>query len=89
MREKERSRKEKIRRERWERDRLLRVFDFPVTDAEDQLGEDIAFSRKLLNLNIPVAIDTSVAVGHLGEYPFGIWDLGKEHWGKSDEGFQR
>lgn len=71
-------RKQELRRRHWEKERYLRIFDFPVTDDELQLGEDIGLSRSLIKLSIPVAIDTSVAVGHLGEYPYGPWDLGKE-----------
>jgi glycosyltransferase involved in cell wall biosynthesis len=74
-REKERARKETIRRANWAREKYLQVFDYPTTENELQLGEDIALSRKLLGLNIPVAIDTAVQVAHLGEYPFGPWDL--------------
>ena len=37
--------------------------------------EDVAFARKLLALDISVAIDTEIAVGHLGEQVFGPWDL--------------
>lgn len=74
-REKERARKEEIRRARYASERLLRVFDFPVNDAEQQLGEDIAFSLKLIRLGIPTAIDARFAIGHVGEYPYGVWDL--------------
>jgi hypothetical protein len=74
-RERERARKEEIRRAHWERERLVRIFDFPINESELQLGEDIALGRRLLNLKIPVAIDSSVAVGHLGEYAFGPWNL--------------
>ena len=74
-RERERAHKESLRRAQWEREKLLRVFDFPVNEAEVQLGEDIAFARKLLALGIPVAIDTEIAVGHLGEQVFGTWNL--------------
>jgi hypothetical protein len=78
LREKERARKEEIRRAHFEREKMLRVFDFPVADSELQLGEDIALSRKLVNLGIPVSIDASVAVGHLGEHTYGPWDLNHE-----------
>lgn len=74
-REQERARREEIRRANWERSRYLQVFDFPTAENEFQLGEDIALSRRLLALGIPVAIDTAVSVAHLGEHPYGVWDL--------------
>lgn len=77
-REQERARIEGLRRAHWERERMLRIFDFPVSEGELQLGEDMAFARRLLKLGIPVAIDTEVAVGHLGEHMFGVWDLNYE-----------
>lgn len=75
FREKERKRKEQIRRSRFERDRYLRVFDFDVGDDELQRGEDIAFSRRLLRMGVEVAIDTACQVGHMGERPYGFWDV--------------
>lgn len=75
-REKERARKEEIRRAHFARERIIRVFDFPVNDGELQLGEDICVARKLIALGVPVALDTRVMVGHIGEYPYGVWDLG-------------
>lgn len=77
-REKERARKEGIRRAMWDRERFLRVFDYPVIETEQELGEDIAFSRKCLELGIPVAIDTAVPVAHVGDYTYGIWDVQEE-----------
>ncbi len=74
-REKERRRKEDIRRANYANERAVRVFDFPINDAELQLGEDICVARKLIALGVPVAIDTRVMVGHMGEYPYGVWDL--------------
>lgn len=74
-REKERARKEQIRRANWERERYLQVFDFPTGENELQLGEDVALSRRLLALGVPVAIDTALHVAHLGEHPYGVWDL--------------
>lgn len=77
-RENERYYREVMRRRAWARDKSIRLFDFPVTDQEQQLGEDVAFSRKLINLGIPVAVDTSLPVAHLGERPYGIWDIEEE-----------
>lgn len=74
-REAERVRRSDFRRARWLTEKQLRVFDYMDTDAELQLGEDITLCRKLIKLGIPVALDTSVQVGHLGERPYGIWDV--------------
>lgn len=74
-REAERKRIENIRRGLWESQRWLRIFDFPVNDGELQLGEDIALGRKLLNLGIPVAIDGTTPVGHLGEKAYSVFDI--------------
>lgn len=74
-REAERERLSVIRRANMDREKFIRVFDFPIIDNEMQLGEDIALCRKLLNLRMLVAIDTRVVVGHLGEYPYCIWDV--------------
>jgi hypothetical protein len=75
QRERERLRKESLRREHFERQQILRVFDYPVNEGEMQLGEDICLGRKLLNLGIEVAIDATTQVGHLGEYPYTISDV--------------
>jgi hypothetical protein len=69
-REKEQAHKAEIRQARWERDKYLRVFDFPVGDDEIQKGEDIALSSRLIRLKIPIAVDASIQVGHLGERVF-------------------
>lgn len=74
-REAERQRLEGIRRGLWESQHWLRIFDFPVNDSELQLGEDIALGRKLLNLGIPVAIDGTTPVGHLGEKAYSVFDI--------------
>jgi glycosyltransferase involved in cell wall biosynthesis len=74
-RERERLRKEALRRELFERQQILRIFDYPVNEGEMQLGEDICLGRKLLNLGIEVAIDATTQVGHLGEYPYTISDV--------------
>ena len=74
-REKERARKEEIRRALWEREKYLRVFDYPVGENELQFGEDVGLCRHLIQLGIPVSIDTGVIIGHLGEHPYGPWDI--------------
>ena len=74
-REKERQRKEEIRRAHFARAKILRIFDFLVGDDEVQLGEDISLSKRLLKLGIPMAIDTACQVAHIGEKAYGVWDL--------------
>lgn len=79
FRENEQARKAEIRRARYVKEQYVRVFDFPVGDDEIQLGEDICLSRRLIALKIPVAIDTQVSVGHIGEYSYGPWDVLHEY----------
>lgn len=75
LREKERARREEIRRAAFAKDGYLRVFDRNLTPDERKFGEDIDFSRKLAALGIETAIDTGTMVGHVGDYPYGPWDL--------------
>lgn len=75
LREKERARKEEIRRATFQADGYVRVFDRNLDANERRFGEDIDFSRKLVALQIPVAIDTGTVVAHISEYPYGPWDL--------------
>lgn len=77
-REAERSRLERLRRDRYASKGEVRVFEFAVSENDERLGEDISFGRKLLRLGIQVAIDPRVQVGHVGEYPYGPWDLPEE-----------
>ena len=77
-REAQRQYLETLRRKRYELTRRVRVFHFPMNDQDEELGEDIALGRKLLRLGIEVAIDGTTPVGHLGEYPYGPWDVNKE-----------
>ncbi|MCP4899740.1 MAG: hypothetical protein GY906_22470 [bacterium] len=58
-----------------EKDPYLRVFDFVVPDNQRQMSEDWSFSNKLRELGIQTTIDGSTTIGHLGDYPYGIWDL--------------
>lgn len=78
IREAERVRKEGIRRELYRARQVVRVFGYPVLDSEEELGEDIGLSRRLIQLGIPVALDSNVLVGHLGEYAYGPWDIGRD-----------
>ncbi len=74
-REKERVRKEEIRRANWAADKYVQVFDREMEPGERRLGEDVCLSQKLIWLGVEAAIDTSTAVAHVGEYPYGPWDL--------------
>lgn len=75
LREAERKRRETLRRRLWEQSHFLRVFDYPVNDEELQLGEDISLGRKLLHLGIPVSLDGTTPVGHLGEKAYSVYDM--------------
>ena len=66
-RDKEQKRKSEIRRERYAKEKFLRIFSTDVGDDELDRGEDITLSRKLHFLGIPVGVDTGLQVGHLGE----------------------
>jgi len=70
LRRKEQQRRAGVRRARMASEKWLRVFDFPVGDDDLQYGEDIGMSRRLIRLGIPIAIDATVEVGHLGEKMF-------------------
>lgn len=55
----------------------LGVFHFhrdPTTSWE--FGEDISFSRRLIQLGYEIGIDTAVSVGHIGDFPYGPWNIG-------------
>lgn len=60
-----------------------RVFEFLEAGDGEEEGEDLGFCRKCLDIGIPIAVDAAVQVGHLGEFPFGPWNLG--HEGPKDE----
>jgi hypothetical protein len=75
LREAERARREGIRRAGFARDGYLRVFDRNLTPDDRRLGEDMDLSRKLVGLGIETAIDTATVVAHVGDYPYGPWDL--------------
>lgn len=52
------------------------VFSRDTTKSGHKLGEDISFCRRVLRLGYEIAVDTSVQVGHLGDFPYGPWNLG-------------
>lgn len=94
-RETERNRLEEIRRKRHAEGKAVAVFDRWRTDDDMKLGEDITFGRKLISLGIKTVIDTREAnfVGHVGEYPYGPWDIGttnqpSEHFSNLKGGYQ-
>lgn len=74
LRETERSRIEQIRRANYAKDKYLRIFSHPVQDNERELGEDIALSKMLVDLNIPITIDSTFLVGHLGDRMYSMLD---------------
>ena len=53
------------------------VFSRDTTRSGHKLGEDISFCRRVLRLGFDVAVDTSTQVGHLGDFPYGPWNLGQ------------
>lgn len=52
-----------------------RVFNFMEAPLAEQNGEDIAFCRKVLKLGYPVSAHTGIQVGHVGDFPYGPWNL--------------
>ena len=75
-REKERSRIENVRRELYKKEQLIRIFQHSVQDNQLDRGEDIHLSRNLIALNIPISIDASVQVLHVGYFGYGPHLLG-------------
>lgn len=71
----ERKRVEAFRRERYAKDKHARIFDYGYHDNDIQMGEDLTFSLRLIQLGIPVHLDTGTPVAHVGEYTYGIWDM--------------
>ena len=74
-REKERARKEALRRKNYEQKGELRVFETEVHDgSEKRLGEDLIFCWRALQLGIPVSVDPTIRVGHTGHRDFYLED---------------
>ena len=78
-REEERKRIATARHRLWEERKGIRIFDYQVLWNEWQLGEDLGFFRRLLRCGLETHVDTSVWVGHMGDYCFGPWDMGDKH----------
>jgi len=74
LREKEQKTTAEKRQYWWDKDRYCRVFDHPVDEAQMQMGEDVGFSRRLMQVDIPVTLDGRIVVGHVGEYPYTLSD---------------
>lgn len=75
LREREKERLSKVRRELYQKQQYHRLFSHAVTDSGLETGEDICLGWKLLQLGIPVTIDGTTPVGHLGEYAYSIADM--------------
>lgn len=52
------------------------IFNLHDTDSGYQFGEDIGFCRRCLQLGFPVAVDTTVQIGHIGDFPYHPSHLG-------------
>lgn len=73
-REKERARIAELRQYHWDKERYCRIFSHPLSETEYEMGEDLGFSLRLMQLKIPVTLDASINVGHVGDYPYGLSD---------------
>lgn len=78
-REEERQRISTARRAMWEREGIAPVFQFGRTDLEQEVAEDMHFSRLLHAMGIEVWLDTGCLVGHIGEFPYSPLHLGIGH----------
>jgi len=46
------------------------IFHFASNSDEREMGEDLTFCRNLMRLGIPVCIDSSTVVAHIGYFPY-------------------
>jgi hypothetical protein len=74
-RERERQRRSELRMRKFEKNNAVRVFRFPVDDEERELSEDFSIGDTLRALGILSYVDGTVRIGHVGEYPYGVWDM--------------
>lgn len=72
-REAVRKEKEKQRRENWEKHNFIQLFETKMTETGQDAGEDVIFGLRCIQAGIPITIDPTIIVGHLGLYPFGPW----------------
>jgi glycosyltransferase involved in cell wall biosynthesis len=77
-RETERQRIEEKRRKLFADKNYLRIFHYSVHDAQEEHGEDMTFSRNLIRMGVPITVDSRVQVGHIGDFPYGPWNLNDE-----------
>jgi len=71
-----------IRKEVWEKMDKPFFELWPRPDQpHKQMGEDVSFCKKVRALGFPIYVDTSVIVGHTGEYVYSIYDF-LEHYQK-------
>jgi len=71
-----------IRREVWEKlDKPFFELWLRPDQPHKQMGEDVTFCKKIRALGFPIYVDTSVIVGHTGEYVYSIHDF-LEHYQK-------
>lgn len=55
------------------------IFNLKDTDSGYQFGEDVGFCRRAIQLGYPIAVDTTVQVGHVGDFPYHPMHLGIMH----------
>lgn len=54
----------------------LKIFNLHDHESGRQLGEDVGFCRRAIQLGYKIAIDTTVQVGHIGDFPYHPMHLG-------------
>lgn len=58
------------------------IFDLFSLPNGFQVGEDLGFCRRVIQLGHKVGCDTTVQVAHIGDYPYGPHNLGIKDWRK-------
>lgn len=53
-----------------------KVFNLHDTPSGYQFGEDIGFCRRAIQCGYKVAVDTTVQIGHIGDFPYHPAHLG-------------
>lgn len=56
----------------------IELFDWDrsTQDIALQFSEDLSLCRRMIQLGIPIGVDTSVQIGHRGDYGYGPWNAG-------------